>query len=97
VLAFALLFRAQLRILAIERDTTLQALAVEALNDLLAKYGKRPNVKNPHVSAVTGPRPSAKWLHRQRRERIGIEAASHVRAFSYFGGTARQTVSDNLK
>ena len=36
-----------LRILAIERDTTLQALVVEALNDLLGKYGKRPNVKNP--------------------------------------------------
>jgi hypothetical protein len=40
-------FRAQLRILAIERETTLQALAVEALNDLLTKYGRRPNVKNP--------------------------------------------------
>jgi hypothetical protein len=25
----------------------LQALAVEALNDLPAKHGKRPNVKNP--------------------------------------------------
>jgi hypothetical protein len=36
-----------LRILAIERDTTLQALVVEALNDLLGKYGKRSNVKNP--------------------------------------------------
>jgi hypothetical protein len=36
-----------LKILAIERDTTLQGLAVEALNDLLAKYGKRPVVKNP--------------------------------------------------
>ena len=36
-----------LKILAIERDTTLQGLAVEALNDLLAKYGKRPIVRNP--------------------------------------------------
>jgi hypothetical protein len=40
-------FRA-LRMLAAERDTTLQALAIEALNDLLAKYGKRPIVSNPH-------------------------------------------------
>ena len=36
-----------LRILAIERDTTLQALVLEALNDLLAKHGKRPSLKNP--------------------------------------------------
>jgi hypothetical protein len=36
-----------LRILAIERDMTLQALAVEALNDLLAKYGKPRTVRNP--------------------------------------------------
>ena len=36
-----------LRILAAENDTTLNALAVEALNDLLKKYGKRPSVQNP--------------------------------------------------
>jgi hypothetical protein len=36
-----------LKMLAIERDTTLQALAVEAFNDLLAKYGKRSVVRNP--------------------------------------------------
>jgi hypothetical protein len=36
-----------LKILAIERDTTLQGLVVEALNDVLVKYGKRPVVKNP--------------------------------------------------
>jgi hypothetical protein len=36
-----------LKILAIERDLTLQALAVEALNDMLVKHGKRPVVKNP--------------------------------------------------
>jgi hypothetical protein len=36
-----------LKMLAIERDTTLQGLAVEALNDLLAKYGKRPVIRNP--------------------------------------------------
>jgi hypothetical protein len=36
-----------LKILAIERDTTLQALVVEALNDLLSKHGKRPVVKTP--------------------------------------------------
>ena len=38
-----------LRFLALERDTTLQALAVEAFNDLLKKYGKRPVVRNPHL------------------------------------------------
>ena len=36
-----------LRMLAVERDTTLNALAVEAFNDLLKKYGKRQSVENP--------------------------------------------------
>jgi hypothetical protein len=39
-----------LKMLAIEQDTTLQGLVVEALNDLLAKYGKRPVVRNPLLS-----------------------------------------------
>jgi hypothetical protein len=37
----------ELRILAAERDTTLNALAIEALNDLLKKRGKEPVVENP--------------------------------------------------
>jgi len=36
-----------LRLLAVERDTRIQQLGIEALNDLLAKYGKRPVVQNP--------------------------------------------------
>jgi hypothetical protein len=36
-----------LKILAAERETTLNALAVEAFNDLLEKHGKRTNVENP--------------------------------------------------
>jgi hypothetical protein len=36
-----------LRMLAIENDTTLNALAVEAFNDLLKKHGKRAVVENP--------------------------------------------------
>ena len=36
-----------LRILAAERDTTLNALAIEALNDLLKKRGKAGVVQNP--------------------------------------------------
>jgi hypothetical protein len=36
-----------LRLLAVEQDTTLNALAVEAFNDLLKKYGKRQPVQNP--------------------------------------------------
>ena len=36
-----------LRMLAAERDTKLNALAIEAFNDLLAKYGKRRSVENP--------------------------------------------------
>ena len=32
---------------AAERDTTLNALAVEAFNDLLKKRGKQPVVQNP--------------------------------------------------
>jgi len=33
--------------LAAENDTKLNALAIEAFNDLLAKYGKRREVENP--------------------------------------------------
>ena len=36
-----------LKVLAVEKDTTLNALAVEAFNDLLKKYGKRASVENP--------------------------------------------------
>jgi hypothetical protein len=41
--------RRALRILAAEQDTTLNALAVEAFNDLLRKYGKKGSVVNPLV------------------------------------------------
>jgi hypothetical protein len=33
--------------LALDRDLTLQALAVEAFNDVLVKHGRRPAVRNP--------------------------------------------------
>ena len=36
-----------LRVLAAEQDTTLNALAIEAFNDLLKKYGKKASVENP--------------------------------------------------
>jgi hypothetical protein len=36
-----------LRILAAETDTTLNALAIEAFNDLLKKHGKKQTVENP--------------------------------------------------
>jgi hypothetical protein len=36
-----------LRMLAVENDTTLNALAVEAFNDLLKKHGKRQSIENP--------------------------------------------------
>jgi antitoxin-like ribbon-helix-helix protein len=35
--------------LAVEHDTTLNALAVEAFNDLLKKHGKKQTVENPLV------------------------------------------------
>jgi hypothetical protein len=38
-----------LRMLAIEQNTTLNALAIEAFNDLLKKYGKKASVENPLV------------------------------------------------
>ena len=38
-----------LRILAAETDTTLNALAIAALNDLLKKHGKKQTVENPLV------------------------------------------------
>jgi hypothetical protein len=36
-----------LRQLALDEDTTLQSLAIEALNDLLKKHGAKPIVRNP--------------------------------------------------
>lgn len=36
-----------LQLLAVERDAHIQQLGIEALNDLLLKYGKRPVVQNP--------------------------------------------------
>ena len=36
-----------LRMLAVEEDTTMNALAIEAFNDLLRKYGKKASVENP--------------------------------------------------
>jgi hypothetical protein len=36
-----------LHLLAVERDMTLNALAIEAFNDLLKKYGKHQSVENP--------------------------------------------------
>lgn len=46
-----------LKLLAIDRDTTLQALAVEALNDMLSKHGKRRAVKTPGGLGKRVPRP----------------------------------------
>jgi hypothetical protein len=40
-----------LKILAAEQETTLNALAVEAFNDLLKKHGKRQNVENPLLNS----------------------------------------------
>ena len=36
-----------LKVLAIENEVTLNALAVEAFNDLLKKHGRRGTVENP--------------------------------------------------
>jgi hypothetical protein len=36
-----------LKVLAAEQEATLNALAVEAFNDLLKKHGKRQSVENP--------------------------------------------------
>jgi hypothetical protein len=36
-----------LRVLAAETDGTLNALAIEAFNDLLKKHGKKPTIENP--------------------------------------------------
>jgi hypothetical protein len=36
-----------LKVLAVEKEATLNALALEAFNDLLKKHGKRQLVENP--------------------------------------------------
>ena len=36
-----------LKMLAVENDTTLNAMAVGAFNVLLKKHGKRPSIENP--------------------------------------------------
>jgi len=38
-----------LKILAAEQGSTLNALAVEAFNDLLKKYGKKASIQNPLI------------------------------------------------
>lgn len=38
-----------LRMLALEQDTTLQAVGIEAFNDVLKKHGKRASVRNPLI------------------------------------------------
>lgn len=37
-----------LKLLALDRGASLNDLAIEALNDLLKKHGKRATVLNPH-------------------------------------------------
>jgi hypothetical protein len=39
-----------LKMLAVERGVTLSALAVEAFNDVLKKYGKKVSVENPLIN-----------------------------------------------
>jgi hypothetical protein len=36
-----------LKVLAVEKEATLNALAIEAFNDLLKKHGKKQTVENP--------------------------------------------------
>jgi len=36
-----------IRVLAADRDTSIQALGIEAWNDLLVKYDRKPALKNP--------------------------------------------------
>jgi hypothetical protein len=39
-----------LKMLAVERGVTLSALAIEAFNDLLKKYGRKASVENPLIN-----------------------------------------------
>ncbi len=36
-----------IKMLSVENETTMNALAIEAFNDLLKKHGKRQTVENP--------------------------------------------------
>jgi hypothetical protein len=47
VLIWRVAYFGQYQILAAEQEATLNALAVEAFNDLLKKHGKRQSVENP--------------------------------------------------
>ena len=44
----------ELRLLAVHLDRRLQSLGIEALNDLLEKYGRKPAVRNPLLRAREG-------------------------------------------
>jgi hypothetical protein len=50
-----------LKVLAVEQETTLNALAVEAFNDLLKKHGKRQSVENPPARLMV-PLALHRWL-----------------------------------
>jgi hypothetical protein len=48
-----------LKVLAAEQETTLNALAVEAFNDLLKKHGKRQSIENPLLDSYQRYRETA--------------------------------------
>jgi hypothetical protein len=54
----------------------LQALAVKALNDLPAKHGKRPNVKNPPLDHCERPHLPASESRIDRLARMLVAARS---------------------
>jgi hypothetical protein len=59
-----------LRILAAETDATLNALAIEAFNDLLKKHGKKQTVGNPLAGQTRriglAESPVVHWADRRR-------------------------------
>src|ERR1700687_5853418 len=66
-----------LKVLAVENETTLNALAVEAFNDLLKKHGKRQLVENPLLDEGDRParlEPSLK--PRQRTQWVNLGSGS---------------------
>src|SRR6516164_10378308 len=54
-----------LRMLAVERDTTINALAIEAFNDLLKKHGKRQSVEKSAAGRLT----TRRWRPKAPRSR----------------------------
>jgi hypothetical protein len=90
-----------LRQLALDEDRTLQALGIEAFNDLLRKHGSKPVVAEPAPPSRLTSAPklaadfplrarerAARPTYRCRARRRGVQSRAQAYVFNVFGWVA---------